>query len=103
MTLRQFAKLVGVSPTYVSQVETGNFVPPTVERVQRMAEILGEPADALIALSGRMPQDLLEVIRSQAVLLAKFLREAKRLKPEQLQQLIEQARRLSQENALSVR
>ena len=39
-SLRKFAGLVGVSPTYVSQVEQGNVDAPTAERVKRMAELL---------------------------------------------------------------
>lgn len=32
-SLRRFAELVGVSPTYLSQVEQANCDPPTAERV----------------------------------------------------------------------
>src|SRR5687767_6941228 len=38
--LRKFAELVGVSPTYVSQVEQCNVMPPTADRIKRMAELL---------------------------------------------------------------
>lgn len=96
--LRRFARLVGVSPTYVSQVEQGNVDPPTAERVERMAQLLDEPADALIALAGRMPQDLPAIIRSQPLELAAFLREARGLTREQLRGLVEQAKRLNAEN-----
>ena len=44
-SLRKFAKLVDVSPTYLSQVEQENVDPPTAERVTRMAELLDENAD----------------------------------------------------------
>lgn len=43
--LRKFAELVGVSPTYLSQVEQCNVMPPTADRVKRMAELLGENPD----------------------------------------------------------
>jgi transcriptional regulator with XRE-family HTH domain len=43
VSLRKFAEKVGVSPTYLSQVEQDNVDPPTAERVQKMAEILGVP------------------------------------------------------------
>lgn len=96
--LRRFAQLVGVSPTYVSQVEQGNVDPPTAERVERMAQLLDEPADALIALAGRMPQDLPAIIRSQPLELAAFLREARGLTRAQLREFVEQAKRLNAEN-----
>ena len=54
LSLRKFAELVGVSATYLSQVEQGNCDPPTAGRVRRMAEILGENSDELTALAGRV-------------------------------------------------
>jgi transcriptional regulator with XRE-family HTH domain len=65
LSLRRFAELVGVSPTYLSQVEQGNCDPPTAERVGRMAEILSENADELTALAGRVPEDLPTIIQRQ--------------------------------------
>lgn len=56
--LRRFAQLVGLSPTYISLIERGQVGPPTAQRVARMAQLLDEPADALIALAGRIPEDL---------------------------------------------
>lgn len=101
LSLRRFAQLVGVSPTYVSQVEQGNFDPPTAERAERMAVILGESADALIALAGRMPHDLSGIICERPLELAAFLRESSGLTREQLQSLVEQARRLNESNRRS--
>jgi transcriptional regulator with XRE-family HTH domain len=94
LSLRKFAELVGVSPTYLSQVEKGNCDPPTAERVRRMAEILGENADELTALAGRVPDDLPRLIQKHPTRLPVFIREASDLTPDQLQVLTEQARRL---------
>jgi HTH-type transcriptional regulator, competence development regulator len=93
-SLRKFAELVGISPTYLSQVEQGTISPPTADRVQRMAEILGENADDLVALAGRVPKDLPKIIREQPQEMATFLREASGLSAEQIQQLISHARKL---------
>ncbi|MBK9119776.1 MAG: helix-turn-helix transcriptional regulator [Phycisphaerales bacterium] len=58
-SLRKFAEMVGVSPTYLSQVEQDKVEkPPTAERVRRMAELLGESVDELSALADRVPEDL---------------------------------------------
>jgi transcriptional regulator with XRE-family HTH domain len=94
LSLRKFAELVGVSPTYLSQVEQGNCDPPTAERVRRMAEILGENADELTALAGRVPDDLPRILQKQPACLAAFIREVSDLTPDQLQVLSEEARRL---------
>ena len=45
ITLREFARQLDVSPTYISQIEQGNFGPPAEERIVRMAQILGEHVD----------------------------------------------------------
>lgn len=36
--LREFATMVGVSSTYISQLEQENIDPPTAERASKMAE-----------------------------------------------------------------
>ncbi len=96
ISLRKFAEMVGVSATYLSQVEQGNCDPPTAERVRRMAEILGENADELTALAGRVPADLTRLLQKHPARLAAFLRETSDLTPKQLQILTEEARRLKE-------
>jgi len=97
VSLRKFAELVGVSPTYLSQVEQGNVVPPTADRVKRMADLLGENADEWIALAGRVPEDMPEIIQSQPTEMPQLLREASGLTADQLRKLREQIPRLRDE------
>ena len=94
--MRAVAAEVGVSPTYLSQVEQGNVDPPTAERVHRMAELLGENPDEWIALADRVPEDLPEIIKKQPTEMPELLREASGLTAEQLRQLREQAKRLKE-------
>lgn len=91
-SLRKFAQLVEVSPTYLSQVEQGNVAPPTADRVKKMADLLGTNADEWIALAGRVPEDLPEIIQSQPTGMPELLREASGLTGEQLRELIEEVR-----------
>jgi transcriptional regulator with XRE-family HTH domain len=95
-SLRKFAELVGVSPTYLSQVEQGNVMSPTADRVKRMAELLGENPDEWIALAGRVPEDLPAIIQKQPTEMPELLREASGLTAEQLRKLREQARKLKE-------
>jgi HTH-type transcriptional regulator, competence development regulator len=95
-SLRKFAELVGVSPTYLSQVEQNNVDPPTTERVQRMAELLGENADEWIALAGRVPEDLPGIIKNQPTAMPELLRAADGLTPDQLRKLMDLVRRLKE-------
>lgn len=93
-SLRAFAKLVEVSPTYLSQVEQDNVDPPTADRVKRMAELLGENPDEWIALAGRVPEDLPGIIQKQPTEMPELLREANGLTAEQLRHITEQVRKL---------
>ena len=96
-SLRKFATLVGISPTYLSHVEQGKVdTPPTVERVAKMAELLGENADELIAAAGRMPEDLAPIIRREPEQMPSLLRSAGSLSPEGLKQLLAAAKRIQQ-------
>ncbi|MCR4411658.1 MAG: helix-turn-helix domain-containing protein [Thermoguttaceae bacterium] len=96
-SLRQFAKLVGVSPTYLSQVEQGKLLPPTADRVKRMAELLGENPDEWIAMAGRVPEDLPEIIQQQPTEAPELLREASGLTAEQWRILRQTARKMKEE------
>jgi len=98
-SLRKFAEMVGVSPTYLSQVEQDKVEkPPTAERVRRMAELLGESVDELSALADRVPEDLPGIIKKQPTQLPELLREASGLSPEQLKQLIAKIRRTKEKD-----
>lgn len=97
-SLRKFAELVGISPTYLSQVEQGKIEkPPTAERVKKMAELLGENPDEWIGLAGRLPEDLSEIIQNQPTEMPELLREASGLSSEQLQRLRKHLRKLKEE------
>lgn len=94
-SLRKFAQLVGVSPTYLSQVEQGNVDPPTADRAKRMAELLGENTDEWTALAGRVPEDLPEIIHGTEV--PDLLRAVKGLTADQLRKLRKDAERMKEE------
>ena len=77
ITLRKFAEMIEVSPTYVSQIERDEFDPPPENRIKAMAEILGENVDELLALAKRVPSDLPAILQKHPKEVATFLRTAK--------------------------
>jgi transcriptional regulator with XRE-family HTH domain len=97
ITLRDFAKRLGVSATYVSQVEQGKCPIPTEERIVRMAQLLGQDPDELLAEAGRVADDLPAIICRQPRELAGFLRTVQGLAPDAIAQLAEQAQQLKQQ------
>lgn len=96
--LREFAGLVGVSSTYISQLEQENIDPPTAERAAKMAEILGENSDEWIAHAGRVPNDLEGIIQNQPIVIPALLREASGLTVDQLRELADQAKKMKEAN-----
>lgn len=90
ITLRKFANMIGVSPTYISQIErdelTG-FKPPAAGTVRAIAKVLGEDEDEMLALANRVSSDLPEIIQKHPKEVATFLRTAKGLSGEEWEKL----------------
>jgi HTH-type transcriptional regulator, competence development regulator len=85
-SLRKFAKETDVSPTYLSQVEQDKVAPPTADRVERIAELLGESVDEWMALADRLADELPDIIHSNPGV-PDLLRAVQGMTPEQLKKL----------------
>lgn len=99
--LRKFAQMVGMSPTYLSKVERDEFNPPSEEKIKAIAAVLGEDANGLLALAGRVSSDLADIVQRQIQRhpreAADFLRSVNGLSAEDMQRLAEEARRFKKE------
>ena len=82
--LRQFAKMVGVSPTYQSKIERDELPPPAEDKVVKMAELLGQDRDELLALANRVASDVTEIIKAYPRELAPLLRSVGGLSPSEV-------------------
>lgn len=91
--LREMAKKIGVSPTYLSKVERDEFPPPAEDKVRKIAAIIGRDADELLALAGRVASDLTDIIRERPREMADFLRAARGLTAEDMTRLARQAQK----------
>ena len=94
--LREMDKKIGVSPSYLSRVERDEFSPPAEDKVKKIAEIIGQDVDVLLALAGRVASDLTDIIRERSREMADFLRAAKGLTAEEMASLAQQARMLAE-------
>ena len=74
-SLRQVALRIGIEPAYLSKIERGVFQPPSEEVVVKLAEILGEDKDVLLALAGKLSSDLQQIIRQRPQVFAQLLRQ----------------------------
>jgi ribosome-binding protein aMBF1 (putative translation factor) len=90
--LREMAKMIGVSPTYLSKVERDEFSPPAEDKVKAIAKIINCDADELLARAGRVSSDLSDIIKRRPIELAALLRTTKGLTAEDMAKLARQAR-----------
>jgi HTH-type transcriptional regulator, competence development regulator len=74
-SVRKVALRIGVEPAYLSKVERGEVAPPSEATIRRLALELGDDADVLLALAGKVSADLQEVIRRRPKLFAELLRQ----------------------------
>ena len=91
--LREMAKKIGVSPTYLSKVERDEFTPPTEDKVRAIAQIIEWDTDELLALAGRMPSDLAEIIKRNPVEVSALLRTTSGMTRDEIAQLAEGAKK----------
>ena len=92
-TLRQFATAVGISATFLSKVERGEFDPPKADKIKKMAELLKIDADALLALAGRVDPELNQIIRENPTVLPDLLRTMRGMSVADLRKFVDQARK----------
>src|SRR4051794_26246596 len=91
--LREMAKKIGVSPTYVSKVERDEFAPPTEDKVRAIARIIECDPDELLAMAGRVSSDIADIIRRRPVELSALLRTANGLTAEDIVRLAREAQK----------
>jgi transcriptional regulator with XRE-family HTH domain len=89
--LREIAKMIGVSPTYISKVERDEFPPPAEDKVRLIAGVIGCDVDELLARAGKVASDLSDIIKRNPVEVAALLRTTKGLTAEELNRLAHEA------------
>jgi transcriptional regulator with XRE-family HTH domain len=89
--LREMAKMIGVSPTYLSKVERDEFPPPAEDKVKAIAKILQCDADDLLARAGKVASDVSEIIKRHPVELTALLRTTKGLTADDIARLAREA------------
>jgi transcriptional regulator with XRE-family HTH domain len=92
--LREMAKMIRVSPTYLSKVERDEFPPPAEDKVRAIAKIIGRDVDELLALAGRVASDLSEIIKRHPIELAALLRTTKGLTADDMAQWVREMQKV---------
>jgi transcriptional regulator with XRE-family HTH domain len=78
LTLREAAKLLNKSATILSRLEGNKEKTPLKEEtIRKLAEVLDDSFDELMLLAGKVPQDVVTVMKDDPGL-PEFLRRARR-------------------------
>jgi len=72
---RQFAIALGITPTYMSKIERGEFPPPSEAVIKKMSALLNYNSDELLAYADKIDSELIEIIKQDPKFYAKKLRE----------------------------
>ena len=91
--LREMAKMIGVSPTYLSKVERDEFPPPAEDKVKAIAKVIECDADDLLARANRVSSDLSDIIKRHPVEIAALLRTTKGLSAEEVARMAREAQK----------
>lgn len=91
-SVRQVAGRIGVQPSYLSKVEREEVGPPSEETIRRLAADLGVDVDVLLALGGKVSQDLMEAIRKRPVLFGQLIRQVRAMPDHAVLRLVREVR-----------
>jgi transcriptional regulator with XRE-family HTH domain len=97
LSLRDMAKKIKVSPTFLSKVETEDWKPGE-EKLRKIAEVIGCDPDDLLARAGRVPTELSEIIKQSPHRhqMTALLRTAKGFTAEEMEKLVRQANKIKE-------
>ncbi|WP_319468032.1 response regulator [uncultured Pseudodesulfovibrio sp.] len=73
-SLRQVSKRIGVGPSYLSKIERGEAVRLSEEKIIALAQELNLNPDYLLALGGKISDDVQKIIKKRPELFAKIVR-----------------------------
>lgn len=76
-SVRRVAQRIDVEPAYLSKVERGEVAPPSEATITRLAKVLDEDPDVLLAMAGKVSSELQAIIRKRPRLFAQLIRELK--------------------------
>ncbi|HRF64281.1 MAG TPA: helix-turn-helix transcriptional regulator [Candidatus Competibacter sp.] len=91
-SVRQTAQRIGVEPAYLSKIERGDVSPPSEETIRRLAADLGEDADLLLALAGKVSSDIREIVMKRPILFAEIIRGLSDVPDDELTVLVRRVR-----------
>lgn len=93
--LREMARLIKVSPTFMSKVETEDWKPGE-DKLRKIAETLECDVDVLLALAGKVSSDLEDIIKENPRAQAALLRTTKGMTADEIEKIARDVQRVKQ-------
>ena len=91
-SLRKVAQRIGIEPSYLSKVERGLPAPLSEEKIRAISADLGENPDLLLALSGKVSEDVQAIIRKRPELFTEIIRQLEDLPDNAVLRLVREVR-----------
>jgi transcriptional regulator with XRE-family HTH domain len=79
LSQRDLAARTGLDFSYISKLENGRLSPPAADTVVTICQVLGEPPEKLLALTGKIPSEVQQTLSTNPSA-QRFMREAQQLK-----------------------
>jgi len=89
ISLRAFASIIEISPTYLSKIERGELPPPATDRILSIASNLDEDGDELMGLAGKIAPDVVGIMLQHPVEYAALVRGMRTMTRERIRALIQ--------------
>ena len=97
LSLRDFAKMVGLSHVAISHIEKGK-VEAKKDTLLNIARVLEYNVDAMLAKASKLDDDIEDLIFEKSNQVPQFLRTAKNLSESQWKQITEQVKKMNKKN-----
>ncbi len=85
-SIRAVASKIGKQNSYLSKVERGDKPPPSEETIVKLAAVLDEDPDILLALAGKVPTELREIFQRRPRIIAALLLNAESASDNEIRQ-----------------
>jgi transcriptional regulator with XRE-family HTH domain len=91
-SLRQVASKIDIEPSYLSKIERGIEPPPGEQTIKDLAAALGKDPDVMLALAGKVSEDLQAIICRRPALFAELLRTLRALPDHAVARVVREVR-----------
>jgi transcriptional regulator with XRE-family HTH domain len=91
-SLRRVASMAQIEPSYLSKIERGLQPPPGELTIVALARALDEDADVLLAMAGKVSDELKRIIQHRPKLFGQLIRELKDMPDHAVLRLVREVR-----------